>query len=122
MKVNFIERGGLRILKQGALTLVVILTGIIWHRRWAIVPVVVLGGLLLLVAAVCGLAGAVKLGRHLTPYPAPSAQSRLVQTGIYALVRHPLYLADICGALGWSLVCRSWPDEGLLWESEQPLI
>jgi protein-S-isoprenylcysteine O-methyltransferase Ste14 len=33
----------------------------------------------------------------------------LVQSGIYQLIRHPLYTAVFCGSVGWALVWRSWP-------------
>ncbi len=33
----------------------------------------------------------------------------LVQHGIYARLRHPLYTAVFCAVLGWSLVWQSWP-------------
>ena len=49
------------------------------------------------------------LGRKLTPFPKPVAGSELVQRGIYGLIRHPLYLAVMCAAVGWSLLWRSWP-------------
>jgi protein-S-isoprenylcysteine O-methyltransferase Ste14 len=61
------------------------------------------------VAAGCGVAGKISLGRNLTPFPKPLASTQLVQTGIYGLIRHPLYAAVFCGAFGWALVWRSWP-------------
>ena len=33
---------------------------------------------------------------------------QLVQTGIYALIRHPIYLRALLVAVGWPLVFRSW--------------
>jgi protein-S-isoprenylcysteine O-methyltransferase Ste14 len=50
-----------------------------------------------------------QLGDNLTPFPRPKADGTLVQTGIYGQVRHPLYLAFILGALGWSLLRGSTP-------------
>ena len=67
------------------------------------------GAGLLLVAAGCGIAGTISLGRNLTPFPKPSASSTLVRTGIYGLIRHPLYTAVFCGSVGWALVWQSWP-------------
>ena len=55
------------------------------------------------------MAGTISLGRNLTPFPKPTAGVSLVRTGIYGLIRHPLYVAVFCGALGCALVCRSWP-------------
>ena len=67
------------------------------------------GGALLLVSAVCGIAGSKALGRNLTPLPKPSTDAQLVQHGIYGWIRHPLYTSVTCAALGWSLVRQSWP-------------
>ncbi|MCX6549671.1 MAG: isoprenylcysteine carboxylmethyltransferase family protein, partial [Acidobacteria bacterium] len=36
-------------------------------------------------------AGLIRLGRALTPLPYPSDRGDLVQTGPFALVRHPMY-------------------------------
>lgn len=60
------------------------------------------------VSVVCGISGTIALGRHLTPFPKPVAEGRLVRHGIYALMRHPLYTAVMCGTAGWSLFCQSW--------------
>ena len=60
-------------------------------------------------SAICGIAGALTLGRNLTPFPKPSANARFVLQGIYALIRYPLYTAVFCAAVGWSLVWQSWP-------------
>jgi protein-S-isoprenylcysteine O-methyltransferase Ste14 len=32
-----------------------------------------------------------------------------VTSGIYGLMRHPLYTAVFCGSLGWALLWASWP-------------
>jgi protein-S-isoprenylcysteine O-methyltransferase Ste14 len=70
------------------------------------------GAVFLFAAAVCGLAGARALGRNLTPFPKPGEQAQLIRHGIYGLIRHPLYTAVMCGAVGFSLFRQSWP--GLL--------
>ena len=67
------------------------------------------GWTLVAAAAACGLAGTLTLGRHLTPFPKPSADTPLVQHGIYRLVRHPLYTAVVSAAVGWSLLRSSGP-------------
>jgi protein-S-isoprenylcysteine O-methyltransferase Ste14 len=59
------------------------------------------GGLLLL-------AGLVKLGTGLTPLPYPKEGTRLVETGPFALVRHPMYSGGILLALGWALFVQGW--------------
>lgn len=44
------------------------------------------------------------LGPALTPFPVPSAQGALVETGPYRLLRHPIYAGCLLFFLGWSLV------------------
>lgn len=48
------------------------------------------------------------LGRNLTPFPKPLADGALITHGIYAFVRHPIYLALICGSLAYSIYLNSW--------------
>jgi protein-S-isoprenylcysteine O-methyltransferase Ste14 len=106
---DFLQRGGLWVLGQAVLLCAVIVGGILCRNQWHWFPLTLCGGFLLLIAAGCGFAGTVSLGRNLTPFPRPSVGSRLVQTGIYGLMRHPLYTAVFCGSVGWALVWRSWP-------------
>ncbi|MHB8625100.1 MAG: methyltransferase family protein [Aggregatilineales bacterium] len=46
---------------------------------------------------------AVNLGGSLSVFPRPKDDSILTQSGLYGLVRHPMYLGVIMTALGWSL-------------------
>ena len=65
-------------------------------------------GLLLLVSGVIQFAaGAVTLGRALTPFPRPLEIAVLRTSGIYALVRHPIYTGVLSMAIGWSLYQHS---------------
>jgi protein-S-isoprenylcysteine O-methyltransferase Ste14 len=65
-------------------------------------------GLVLLVVGVVQTAvGLLTLGSALTPYPRPVEGSRLRDTGVYALVRHPIYSGLLFMAFGWSLVQHS---------------
>ena len=103
------SRGEYLVLLQGAL-----LTG------FAILPVYQLPGLKIqstqllaltsIVASILGLGGLIliikgliDLGKNLTPLPYPIENGELVQTGIYGIVRHPLYSGLILAALGWTL-------------------
>jgi protein-S-isoprenylcysteine O-methyltransferase Ste14 len=54
------------------------------------------------------LAGLLRLGRGLTPLPYPKEGGRLVQTGAFALVRHPMDAGGLVFALGWALFARGW--------------
>jgi protein-S-isoprenylcysteine O-methyltransferase Ste14 len=49
------------------------------------------------------------LGRSLTPMPRPHDGAVLVESGIYATIRHPIYAGLILGGLGWGLLTRSLP-------------
>ncbi len=46
--------------------------------------------------------GLADLGPNVTPLPEPKDDSVLVQTGLYARVRHPIYTAFDLLALGWA--------------------
>jgi protein-S-isoprenylcysteine O-methyltransferase Ste14 len=109
MSSNFLERGGFWVLGQGLLLCAVVAGGILCRNQWQSLAFTICGAGLLLLAAGCGLAGTISLGRNLTPFPKPSASSTLVRTGIYGLMRHPLYTAVFCGSVGWALVWQSWP-------------
>lgn len=72
--------------------------------RWIAIAITVPGLLL-------ALGGAGFLGRNLTALPQPKADSKLVTTGPYAFVRHPIYGGLVL--LGWA-----W---AVLWEAPVPL-
>ncbi len=71
-----------------------------WTGQGVLIAGFVLGG--------CGVAlagiGLLHLGANLTPFPRPRDDGTLVQHGVYAIVRHPIYSGIILGAFGWSLV------------------
>jgi protein-S-isoprenylcysteine O-methyltransferase Ste14 len=105
----FIQRGGLWVLVQCTLLLVIVGLAVACGGESRNSSVFVFGLILLAIAALCGIAGAVALGRNLTPFPKPSRAAWLVKRGIYRLIRHPLYSSVLCGAFGLSLVRQSWP-------------
>jgi protein-S-isoprenylcysteine O-methyltransferase Ste14 len=47
--------------------------------------------------------GFIDLGNSLTPLPYPREDAELVQTGVYGIVRHPIYSGVILGGFGWAL-------------------
>ena len=53
------------------------------------------------------------LSDALTPLPYPRAEASLIQTGVYAQVRHPIYGGIVLGAAGWALVTASIPALGM---------
>ena len=51
--------------------------------------------------------GFADLGPSMTPFPRPRTDGRLVDSGIYARLRHPIYAGLILASLGWSTLTRS---------------
>ena len=80
--------------------------GNVWGSPLADVTTLVGLALMAAGAALVG-RGLMDLGGNLTPVPHPRDDARLVQSGVYGLVRHPLYAGLIATALGWSLVSAS---------------
>jgi len=64
---------------------------------WIVASILVLSALIFI------LKGLIDLGKNLTPLPYPIENGELVQTGIYGIVRHPLYSGLILAALGWTI-------------------
>jgi protein-S-isoprenylcysteine O-methyltransferase Ste14 len=67
------------------------------YLSWTIASLLSLSGLILIIK------GLIDLGKNLTPLPYPIENGELVQTGIYGIVRHPLYSGVISTALGWTI-------------------
>lgn len=103
-------RGEGWVVLQGILLVAVLATGLLAGGAWAGTLALAswLVGLALLIAGTAILVrGFLDLGRSLTPMPRPRADAQLVQTGVYALVRHPLYGALIMGSVGYGLLTAS---------------
>jgi protein-S-isoprenylcysteine O-methyltransferase Ste14 len=64
---------------------------------------------LVLIAIGVGLvtAGVLGLRRQLTAYPRPVPGGRLIEDGVFGLVRHPMYGGLVIATLGWGLVTSS---------------
>lgn len=54
-------------------------------------------------AGLFGIGGLKAIRRYLTPLPYPVEGNRLVETGVYRLVRHPLYSAIMLAFAGWTI-------------------
>ena len=76
--------------------------------RPAGVPLTVLGVLVAGSGLAVGVAAVSSFGRKVTPSPQPSEGAELVDSGIYALVRHPMYGAVIMMTTGVGIASRSW--------------
>jgi protein-S-isoprenylcysteine O-methyltransferase Ste14 len=95
---------------QAVLLAAVLVAGLGAGGAWdgPLATLTAVAGLALLVgASALLLRGLLDLGEGLTPWPHPRADSRLVVTGAYALVRHPLYGGLVLGSVGWSLLMAS---------------
>ncbi|GAB4147576.1 MAG: isoprenylcysteine carboxylmethyltransferase family protein [Cyanobacteria bacterium J069] len=72
------------------------------YGLWAIALLCALG------AAVFLGKGLMDLGQSLTPLPYPREDGQLVQTGVYSIVRHPIYSGVIFAVLAIALYRLSW--------------
>jgi protein-S-isoprenylcysteine O-methyltransferase Ste14 len=70
--------------------------------RWISLIAGMLGG------AVFGIGGSLTIRKYLTPLPYPVDHNQLVDTGVYAWVRHPLYSSQLLAAGGWALFSLSF--------------
>jgi protein-S-isoprenylcysteine O-methyltransferase Ste14 len=98
------------VLLQFILLPLVAVAGIVGGNAWQGIPAAVsaLAGLaLMLGGALLAARGLLDLGRNLTPVPRPRDDAQLVETGIYALVRHPIYGGIIVAAVGWGALTAS---------------
>jgi protein-S-isoprenylcysteine O-methyltransferase Ste14 len=74
-----------------------------WSRSTAVA-----GAVLCLVGLGFVVLGSIGLGRrNLSPFPKPKDEGMLIKSGIFSVVRHPIYSGFVLFALGWSLVWSS---------------
>jgi protein-S-isoprenylcysteine O-methyltransferase Ste14 len=110
MNTAFQGRGEGWVIAQFVLLAIIILTppslgGAPLLAAWTI-PIGFLVGLAGIAVAYAGIRG---LGTNLTAFPKPKDDAALVQTGIYAFVRHPIYTGMCLLALGIALGRQSIP-------------
>lgn len=84
------------------------LVGPAWYGPPRIVAAVV-GALFLVGGGALATRGVLDLRENLTVFPRPIEGARLVDTGAYALVRHPIYGGIVAGAIGWGVAAASLP-------------
>lgn len=106
---NFTERGGWWVITQSFLMAMAITLGVVFHGDWTGVWFIALGSTLVILGGYFGIAGVSVLGRNRTPYPKPREGSELVERGIYARVRHPLYTSVMLVCFGWAAIWQSVP-------------
>ena len=71
-------------------------------------PLKVVGALLAVAGAAVMVMAVRALGSGFTPFPRPRDAGRLVETGPYAVVRHPVYTGGILLFAGISLALSPW--------------
>jgi protein-S-isoprenylcysteine O-methyltransferase Ste14 len=102
-------RGEGWVVAQAALLTVVAVSGLAkpsWGGTIRSITTVA-GAAAIAAGGVLAILGGTSLGRHLTPLPRPRDDARLVDTGIYASVRHPIYGGIVTMAAGWALLSAS---------------
>ncbi|MEG4499807.1 isoprenylcysteine carboxylmethyltransferase family protein [Microcoleus sp. F10-C6] len=103
------SRGEYLVLLQGALLAAFVilpvyqLPGLKMQSTQLLAITWILATILGLTALIFIIKGLIDLGKNLTPLPYPIENGELVQTGIYGIVRHPLYSGLILAALGWTI-------------------
>lgn len=109
----FAAKGGWWVVAQFVLAGIALIVDVVF--RDTIRPSKAISIILDILAILCSLAGVflafgglLKLGSNLTPFPRPIDNGQLVQTGVYGIVRHPIYSGVIIGLFGMALIFGSW--------------
>ncbi|HJV76024.1 MAG TPA: isoprenylcysteine carboxylmethyltransferase family protein, partial [Noviherbaspirillum sp.] len=102
------RRGEAWVIAQGILFIMFAIAPSI-GPAWNLPDAVTLIAWALVISSVLFLAWSARtLGRSLTPFPRPLPEGKLVTSGAYRLVRHPIYCAVIIGAFGLTLISENW--------------
>lgn len=105
---SLIARGGVWVVIQFVLMVALLVAAPMSDRSLPIAsPMKSIAVIMLLIGARFGIRGVRDLGRQRTALPKPLPGGQLVTTGIYALVRHPLYASLIWLGFGWALLFGS---------------
>lgn len=91
-----------------ALQFVLLIALVLMPRREPEALWVAVGGLLIGAGAAVGFSAFRALGSALTPTPVPIAGAGLRTEGIYARIRHPIYLAVLLLVFGYVIAFGSW--------------
>lgn len=65
------------------------------------------GSAAIVVGGFVAVRGVLDLGSSLSPFPRPVADARLVESGAYRLIRHPIYSGVVLAAIGWGMIASS---------------
>jgi len=105
-------RGEWYVLAQGVLALLVLLAPIIDGRAPSLDPrtataTAIAGAILCVIGLAFAASGSRSLGRNASPFVRPKDDAHLVETGVFSIVRHPIYAGLSLLALGYSLIWTS---------------
>jgi 2-amino-4-hydroxy-6-hydroxymethyldihydropteridine diphosphokinase len=104
--LHFVSRGAAWVVGQltllAGIALLVLLTGFWPPTGWSWLGLIPIALSLFLMGA-----GARELGGALTPNPTPRF-AKLAEAGVYKIVRHPIYMGVLLGALGAMVLWRAW--------------
>jgi protein-S-isoprenylcysteine O-methyltransferase Ste14 len=101
-------RGEWYVVVQGVLALLVLLAPIIdGTSPSATTTTTVVGSILCVIGLALAGFGARSLGPGASPFPRPRDDAHLVETGVYAIIRHPIYSGLTLLALGYGLIWLS---------------
>jgi protein-S-isoprenylcysteine O-methyltransferase Ste14 len=106
---SFRERGGAWVVVQFVFIFAVLILAVVFRGDWSRIWMTIAGAFLFVIGGWFGIAGNRALGKSRTPFPKPQESCPLIQHGIYARVRHPLYTSVMLLSLGWALIWQSWP-------------
>src|SRR5689334_2542271 len=99
MFIKFLDK---YVLTQSAIILAIALSTPFVHIK-APTWIHYIGILLLIAGLIIMLISGKQLGAALSPAITPNPNAQLITTGIYSIVRHPMYCGVIMLVIGWSL-------------------
>ncbi len=73
----------------------------------AIITVKIVGIVLLIIGLLIGFISVIQLHKNLSPFPTPISGSKLIETGAFKYIRHPIYTSILFVLFGYALYVGS---------------
>jgi protein-S-isoprenylcysteine O-methyltransferase Ste14 len=80
------------------ITIITFVTGTVFN---------IIGIILLALGVLVGLLSIIQLNKNLSPFPTPITGGKLIETGLYNYIRHPIYTGILSTLLGYGLYSGS---------------